>query len=251
MALPGSRLSDILLFSYNRSMLVVVLSLLLSDAVADFNAGVSAANRGDLEQATQLFDRAQVASPAWGLPKIELAELLARQGGQADRVLQLIEQAVPLEPQNPRMYHVRALALLEQGNARDAEAAERSALAIRAEFTEAARTLAQALWEQGRRDEALAALKALSDQHPDDSALRATYVDKLSEAGRAVEAEKELRRLTAEQPRNPVWHRRLARTLDGEGFAKEASEERARAADLAGDVPARKRKLRRLPDSKR
>ena len=75
-------------------------------------------------------------------------------------------------------------------------------------------------------------------------------MDRLIDAGKPVDAEKLLRQLTADQPKNPVWHRRLARTLDGEGLKAEAADERDRAAALSGEV-APKRKLRRLPNSKR
>jgi predicted Zn-dependent protease len=227
----------------------LLLSLLLADPVADFNAGAAAEGRGDLAAAASLLDSAQAASPRWGLPKIELAEVLLKQGA-VDRALQLLAAAQPLEPQNPRLYHLRGMASEQKGDPRAAESAERTALSLRVDYQAASETLAQALWDEGRKDESVQLWQSLAQSHPEDTAIRAALVDRLSDSGKAVEAEKELRRLAAEQPKNPIWHRRLARTLDGEGLAAEAEDERRIAAMLSGE-PVAKRKLRRLPDSRR
>jgi predicted Zn-dependent protease len=226
-----------------------MLSLLLADPVSDFNAGTAAEGRGDLAAAASYLDRAQMSSPRWGLPKVELADVLLKQG-VVDRALELLAAAEPLEPQNPRLLHLRAVGLAQKMDARGAEAAERAALALRVDYAEAEETLAQALWDQGKRDEAVQVWQALAQHHPEDTAARATLVERLLDAGKAVDAEKELRQLTADQPKNPVWHRRLARALDSQGMADEAADERKKAAELSGE-PIPKRKLRRLPDSKR
>lgn len=229
---------------------VLGLALVARDPLSDFNAGVAAEAKGDGATAIVLLDRAQQTLPAWALPKLELAEVLLKEGGAPDRALGLLDAAALLEPQNPRLSHLRGLAWMEKGNAAGAEAAERTALTLRPEFPEAEGTLAQALWDQHKSDEALAHWHLLVEKQPLDTARRALFVDRLLDSGRSVDAEKELRLLAAEQPRNPVWHRRLARALAAEGLAAEAQAEQTRAAVLAGLAPPR-RKLRRLPDSRR
>jgi len=218
--------------------------------VSDFNSGVDAERRGDLHAAAAWLEQSQRAAPRWALPKLELAEVLLEEGGAPDRVLGLLREAQGLDSQNPRLYHLSALALIEKANPAQAEVMERAALSLRPEFPEAESTLGDVLWSEGKREEALRLWRHRSDRHPRDSALRALLVDRLLDDGRGPEAEKELRILVAGQPKNPVWHRRLARTLEAEGLGVEAAAERARADALSGTtVP--KRKLRRLPDSKR
>ena len=139
---------------------------------------------------------------------------------------------------------------MEKGSPALAEASERAALSLRPEFPEARRALGEALWAGGKREEALQVWRDISHRHPQDVAMRAMLVDRLLDDGRGPEAEAELRILLAAQPKNPIWHRRLARTLDAEGRGIEAAAERDKADALAGSA-VKKRKLRRLPDSKR
>jgi len=220
------------------------------DPVGDFNSGMAAERRGDLSAAAAWLDRAQRLAPRWALPKLELAEVLLAEGGAPDRAMALLGDVQLLESQNPRFYHLRGLALMEKGNPALAEASERAALSLRPEFPEARQALGEALWAGGKRDEALQVWRELSARQPHDTALRAMLVDRLLDDGRGPEAEAELRILLVAQPKNPIWHRRLARTLDAEGRGLEAAAERDKAEALAGG-PVKKRKLRRLPDSKR
>ena len=224
--------------------------LLAADPAADFNAGLAAQARGEGVAASALYQRAQAEAPGWALPGFQLAELLLEAGGQPARALTLLEPLVRAEPKNPRGHHLQALALAEQGDPAGAEAAERVALGLRPEYRAAEETLASALWSQHKVDQALAEWSGLAQRHPEDTALRAQLVDRLLDAGRPVDAEKELRLLAVDQPQSPVWHRRLARTLDLEGLTADAETERALALKLSGVTPPR-RKLRRLPDSKR
>jgi tetratricopeptide (TPR) repeat protein len=220
------------------------------DPVRDFNSGIDAERRGDLSAAAAWLEQAQRSAPRWALPKLELAEILLDEGGAPDRVMALLTGVQQIEIPTPRFYHLRALALMEKGNPPLAEASERAALSLRPAFPEARHTLGEALWAEGKREEALQVWRYLSDQHPQDTALRAMLVDRLLDEGHGPEAEAELRTLVAAQPRNAIWHRRLARTLDAEDRGIEAAAERGKADVLAG-APAKKRKLRRLPDSKR
>jgi predicted Zn-dependent protease len=229
---------------------VTLLSGPSPNPVSDFNSGMDAERRGDLSAAAAWLDRAQRTAPRWALPKLELAEVLLDEGGAPERAMGLLSEAQALESQNPRLYHLRALALLEKGDPALAEASERAALSLRPEFPEARQTLGEALWRGGKREEALQIWRDLSSRHPQDTMRRALLVDRLLDEGRGPEAEAELRILVAAQPKNPIWHRRLARTLDAEGRAFEAVSERGKADALSG-TPATKRKLRRLPDSKR
>jgi predicted Zn-dependent protease len=221
-----------------------------ADPVSDFNSGMAAERRGDLSAAAAWLDRAQRTAPRWPLPKLELAEVLLDEGGAADRALALLTDVQSLESQSPRLYHLRAMALLEKGDPAAAELSERAALSMRPAFPEAQRTLGEALWSEGKHGEALVVWRDLSARHPEDVAIRARLVDRLLDEGREQEAEAELRTLVSAQPKNPIWHRRLARTLEAEGRGLEAAAERERADALSGS-PVKKRKLRRLPDSKR
>ena len=235
-------------------VLILTIALLTAPSpnpVNDFNSGMDAERRGDLSAAAAWLDRAQRTAPRWALAKLELAEVLLDEGGAPDRAMRLLAEVQALESQNPRLYHLRALALMEKGNPALAEASERSALLLRPEFPEARRTLGEALWSGGKREEALQVWRELSSHHPNDTAVRALLIDRLLDDGRGPEAEAELRILVAGQPRNPIWHRRLARTLEAEGRGLEAASERGKAEALAGTVAVPKRKLRRLPDSKR
>src|SRR5579862_2447223 len=105
--------------------------------VSDFNSGMDAERRGDLSAAAAWLDRCQRTAPRWALPKVELAEVLLDEGGAADRAMALLTDAQSLETQasqNPRLYHLRALALMEKGDPVQAEASERAALSLRPQF---------------------------------------------------------------------------------------------------------------------
>jgi predicted Zn-dependent protease len=232
------------------TLAVALLTAPSPNPVSDFNSGMDAERRGDLSAAAAWLDRAQRTAPRWALAKLELAEVLLAEGGAPDRVMGLLAEAQALESQNPRLYHLRALALLEKGDPALAEVSERAALSLRPEFPEARQTLGEALWRGGKREEAFQIWRDLSSRHPKDTAVRALLIDRLLDDGRGPEAEAELRILVAAEPKNAIWHRRLARTLGAEGRGIEAASERGKAEALAGET-APKRKLRRLPDSKR
>ena len=228
---------------------LLLLAALTGNPFGDFRAGLDAEKSGDDAGAARWLARAVAEAPGWSLPKLELAQLRLKLGQAAD-ARRLAGDAVRVDGENPRGWHLLGLAADAVGDAAAAETAEAKALALRPGYFEARQHLAQILWNEGKRGPAIEQLVALVAARPGDVALLAQLASAEEDAGRTDAAEQALRTLVEIQPANPAWHRRLGRLLSGEGKATAASAEFARADHLAGEQ-RKSRHLRPLLPSKR
>ena len=93
----------------------------MGGAEAEFlnNAAVALARRGTLAQAAELFEQAARRSPDSAAPRANLAHLFAEAGADPDpagaaHAVELIRQAIALEPENPALHNRLALILCRE-----------------------------------------------------------------------------------------------------------------------------------------
>jgi predicted O-linked N-acetylglucosamine transferase (SPINDLY family) len=139
-----------------------------------------------------------------GAPETYQAYLLLSTVGQVsgnfDVGLDFAQRAVSMAPREPACYIELANAQRHRGALADAEAAVRTALAIRPDSVEAQTTYGVVLEAQNRRDQAEAAYRRALATNPDhvDALTRLSMF--LSDVGRREEAETLARRALAIQP---------------------------------------------------
>ncbi len=196
----------------------------LASARAAAAAGDRAAQRRELSRAVE-------ADPGWDLPRLDLAELLLRDGGEATAALALLD-APGMRPGNPRLPRLRAVALEQAGDPAGAIRAYADALAL-SDDPDLGLRRATLLAEAGRRDEALDELERVRTAHPREPLVHSRLAELYEAAGRRAEAAAELRWLAAAAPRDPTPQLRLARFYRRGGDVDRAAlaEEAARALD--------------------
>lgn len=191
-------------------------------------AGDRAAQRRDLARAVE-------ADPGWDLPRLDLAELLLRDGGDAEAALALLA-APGMRAGNPRLPRLRAVALEQAGDPAGALRAYADALALQDDPDLGLRR-ATLLAEAGRQLEAIAELERVRAAHPREPLVHSRLAELYEAMGRRTEAAEELRWLVAAAPRDPAPQLRLARFFRRAGDPDQAA--RAEQAARALDPPAR------------
>lgn len=162
------------------------------------NRGMAYAMLKKVKEAESDYRKAMEESPRDVRPVSLLSGLLSTDEKRLDEGLQLADQAVRLEPENPALYVSLAHVLV-----------------LKEQYDRAVSELNQAL----TINPSFAAARA---------ALGRTYV----KAGKVEEAEKEYRKLAADEPKNPMALFELASFLSTQGKNDEANETAARILEL-------------------
>ncbi|MHB8421091.1 MAG: tetratricopeptide repeat protein [Myxococcales bacterium] len=217
--------------------------------MADFQAALSAERAGDASAASRGLEAVCAGAPTWALPRIELAQLCLS-SGDAARARALADEAVRLDAESPRGWHLLALADEALSDAPGAVAADSHALALRPGYSEAEEHLARVEWNAGQHSAAIDLYLKIVAERPDDLASLATLASAEEEDGRLEAAEQALRTLVEMEPRAPAWHRRLALLFEREGKSAEAAAELGRVERLSGEKK-KDRHLRPLLPSRR
>lgn len=212
---------------------------------AQLQAALAQEADGDLSGSLVALERLVRAHPTWELPRIELARLLLRAGGELERSGLHLEIAASLSPENPRTHYLRGTLHEERGEPDRALAAYQTALAYRSTYADAHRRLGALLLAKGDAFRAEHHYRLLARAHPEEVQSRLQLAEALEKQGRMADSERELLRLRAEQPRHVLVTRRLAALYERTGRPEEAR--RVRTALKA--PPARK--MRPLPRSRR
>lgn len=217
-----------------------------TDPVADFRRARELASAGDLQGAAALLEQSIGGFPGWGLPYVELAEVLMRAGGEEARQGRALAEARRLEPQNPRAWALSALWFERQGETQAAIQACERALALREELTDTRIQLGLLLVQTERHAQAIPHLERALRERPEERGGRANLADAYERTGDLEGAEKHLRELVRAAPGNALYARRLARFYERAGRAAEAAAVLREAGDTMPE-----RRMRPLPDSAR
>lgn len=164
-----------------------------------------------------------------------LLGVLAGQCGQPEAALELLDQAVNLDPR-PAAYHEnRAKALRRLGRTEAAEAAYQAALARAPRQVGLQLGLGRLQLADGRAAEALEPLRRATVLAPGDASTHATYAAALAQLGEAGRAEMSLRKAVRLEPERAEHWRNLGHVRRQLGKLDAAGEalERALALDPA------------------
>jgi Flp pilus assembly protein TadD len=151
--------------------------------------------------------------------------LIARQTKRHDLAVNLLGQAVAIEPQVPEAHYNLGIALGEQGRLDDAVAAYQRAIALKPDLSQAHNNLGYALTELGRYPEAMAALQratSLDSRNPEAWTNLGRVLHEMGELDQAIAAH---RRALALKPNDPQIHWNLALALLASGQFAEGWEE--------------------------
>ncbi|MCR5662265.1 MAG: tetratricopeptide repeat protein [bacterium] len=126
-----------------------------------------------------------------------LADIYA-DAGDIGKAIEAIDEALALDPAEPRSYDALGWLLWDNGSAEQAELAFSEALSLESEYVSSMLGIGCALLEQGRSDEALPYLERLAECQPNHDFARLMYAECLRRCGRAGEACEEFMRLSSE-----------------------------------------------------
>jgi tetratricopeptide (TPR) repeat protein len=225
--------------------LAAMLVLQATDPLADFHKARELAAAGELQAAASLLERSLEAFPGWGLPHLELADILMRTDADPARQGRALAEARRLEPQNPRAWALSAVWFERRGEPEAAIDACRRALALRDDMVDTRVRLALLLVAAERHLEAVPELQRVLEARPEERGVRANLADALEKVGDPEGAERELKQLLRLSKGNLLFARRLARFYERTGRPDEA----ARVLREAGEERP-ERRMRPLPDSK-
>lgn len=166
-----------------------------------------------------------------------LLGVLAGQCGKLEAGLELIDQAIDLDPR-PAVYHEnRAKALRRLGRTEPAEAAYHAALARAPRQVGLQLGLGTLQLADGRPQEALEPLRRATVLAPGDASTHATYAAALSQLGEASRAEMALRKATRLDPERADYWRSLGAMRRQLGKLPAAGEALERALALDPEDP--------------
>jgi predicted Zn-dependent protease len=215
-------------------------------APGDLTTALAREAAGDDAGALESLEAVVRAWPTQALPRLELARLLLKSGGDLDRVETHLDVAAALAPDNPRVHYLRGLLWEERGQPLRAAHSYELAVLYRTSYEDARFRLA-GLWASlGDWLKAELHYRYLARARPEWIQVRLQLVRTLEEQGRGEDAERELLRLQGEQPDNPLVIRRLAELYERTGRPQLASKLRARLEPTAPP-----KKMRPLPPSRR
>lgn len=216
------------------------------DVQAELSEARSAREGGRSSDAELHLERAAAADANSVEARLDLAELLLKEGSKVTRAVTLLDEAERLQSATPRQEQLRGWAAEIQGDDAGAAAAYGRVLAV-APDPDLRLRRGQILARLGRRGEAAAELAAVVADRPTDRAAHTGLAEIYEGQGRLREAESELLQLASLAVNDPGPQRRLAAFYLRHGDKRSAQVAEARARSLEGAPRA----LRPLRASKR
>jgi predicted O-linked N-acetylglucosamine transferase (SPINDLY family) len=193
---------------------------------------------GRLAEAEALY-RQVLASDPNHAGALHLLGVLAGQGGDPDRAIELIGRAVALDPSVPGYHNNLGEFSSRTGQFDAAIACFRRAIALKPAMAVAQANLARALRAAGRLDEAINAYHRLVELQPNSAEACNDLGIALYDAGRRDEAIDAYRRAIAVSPADASAHNNLGTALYHAGRVDEAVATLCRAIELdPGFAPA-------------
>ena len=182
----------------------------------------------DLTQARRLCQRRPDDAGAWQtLGNLQLSQ-------QPEQALDSFEQALALQPNDPRTLELVAKAAQKLGDAERAESLATRALQLAPDFPPAHHRLATLYFEKGQFAAALRHIDKALDSHPDDCRMlsrKGLILNRLERHGEAIEV---FTRLIAREPKDYSHWNNLANLYRDIGKLALADEHYQRAIELVG-----------------
>jgi Flp pilus assembly protein TadD len=199
---------------------------------------------GDDAGALALAEGWAAGEPRSPLGHLEAARLGLKLGRDLDRVDAHLREAYALAPENPRALHLWGVLEEERGDFEGARGAQRRALSLRTDYTEARVRLAALAQRAGDWPEAERELRTLIDSGDRSPGTRIQLAGVQEKQGRRAEAERTLTEVHRAEPKNAAATRALADLYARTGRSKQA-------AALLRSLDPPRRALRPLPASRR
>ena len=187
---------------------------LLSDAVEQHR-------RGRFLEAERIYRRILQSDPRHP-DALHLLGLIAKQAGQPEAAIQLLQQAIANSPNTPSFRANLAIMFEEEGRYSDSETAARGALALDPKNGSALHCLANALRAADRYREAAESYELAVREIPDDPLLWSNFGVTLRRLRRNEEAIAALRRALALSPGQGEMHSNLGNALLAAGHSDQA-----------------------------
>jgi protein O-GlcNAc transferase len=200
--------------------------------VTALEAAVAHHQAGDLAAAEAGY-QAILASSASPPRALHLLGTLHAQTGRAASAVDLLQQALQVDPSDAETHNNLALARHGLGDATAAEGGFRQALRINPHYAEAHNNLGDLLREQGRLDEAVVELRAALHDRPHYPEAANNLGIAYHELGRFVEAAQCFEEVLAHRPGNAAAHRSLGHAYRAQGRLADARHQYEAALELS------------------
>ena len=188
--------------------------------------GLIAARMGDIASAREALDKALAANGMLFEARVVRAEIALSEGHAAD-ALSHLQRALQVKPDDPWATGWLGATYLASGNA--AGAAEKLAVAVKANLGEFSLALAEAQRRSGKADDALATLASAKGDH---TTIRLMCARCLLDAGRPAEAQAVLADLATTNPESVEARYMLGCSLHAQRQWAPAEQELAKAASM-------------------
>jgi Tfp pilus assembly protein PilF len=213
-------------------------------AEAEFARALSLATEGDHAAAREAFGSAIAADPYYGLAYLGKAESHSLTDNDLVATRSLLERAVELLPENPRVHLRYGEYFAETGKKPEAEAEWRCALELRKDLVEARLHLARLILERGDAESAQMELRTAIASSPGDVQAHVLLGDVLESQKKFLDAAKEIEAAAQLAAKSASLYRRASVLYQAAGNLL-AAKRTKKAADRL-DPPPQNRKLRPL-----
>jgi predicted Zn-dependent protease len=186
---------------------------------AEFQKALTAEDADDLSGARAHLEQAVKLSPSLGLARVELADVILKQGEEGAPLLAALNDAQKVEPENPRLWRIWGAYREGQNDAAGAISAYEKAIALKGDVAQPHFRLAVLYAAAQRTDDALAQYRAALLIEPNNQAARLGVADQLIAKNDLEGAETELALLSSANPSNALYQKRLdeVRAKQGKG----------------------------------
>ena len=169
----------------------------------------------------------------------------AQQRGDLNSAVRSYSNAIKSDPSLFQAYYQRATALVGLGRGADAEADLRKAIELRPDFARAHRALGQVLLDRGMTEEAKLALSRAIELEPKLGGVRIFYASALIKSGDAERAIEQLRAAIEQGESVPLAHALLGVAEERSGKPDAAFADYSRAIEMdANNATAREGRAR-------
>jgi tetratricopeptide (TPR) repeat protein len=166
---------------------------------------------GQLPQAATIYQQILQSEPN-NPDALHLLGLIAHQNGQLDAAVELISQAISINPSGPKYYNL-GLALQTQGRSDAAIDSYRRAIAINPDDAKAHSNLGVLLQAQGNLDDAIKSYRWAISLNPEDAGAHGNLGVALDSQGNTDAAIKSYRRALVLNPDDATSHNNLGNAL--------------------------------------